>query len=95
MGKERTKLNPVIMESSIFMISSFCRLSSSISALVISRDSMKLKSSFGFFLLPKTKAAVDDFVAADTDGMGANPEVRGAMAPRRARIRIKSRDIVR
>lgn len=82
-----TKLKPVIMESSIFMISSFFWLRASISARVISRDSMKLKSSLGFL----AKVEVDD-VCRETDTAGAKPCVNGAMAPRTATRTSNRRD---
>ena len=58
MGRERTKLKPVIAVSSMFMMSSFFLLSSNISSRVMSRVSMNERSSTGSFL-PKIPSSMD------------------------------------
>lgn len=69
MGKLMTRLNPVIMESSIFMTSSFLLLRSTISSRVISRVSMKERSSCFLFFLPPPRAKVaEDLLVATADG---------------------------
>ena len=57
MGKEMTKENAVMAESSMFIISSFFAFRASISSRVMSRDSIEEKSP-PFFLLPMAKATV-------------------------------------
>ena len=54
MGREMTNEKPVIMDNSIFIISSFLALSCCISSRVMSRVSINDKSSLGLSFLPKT-----------------------------------------
>ncbi len=61
MGRERTKLKPVIAVSSMFIMSSFFLFSSNISSRVMSRDSMNERSSTGSFL-PKIPSSMDRVV---------------------------------
>ncbi len=58
MGRERTKLNPVMAWSSMFMISSFFLFRANISSRVMSRVSIKERSSSSF-LLPKIPSSMD------------------------------------
>ena len=76
MGRDRTKLNPVIACNSMFIMSSFFLFNSSISSRVMSRVSMYERSSTGFFALMGS-IAKDRAAFVDKEGLLVKASVVG------------------
>ena len=92
MGKEMTKENAVMAESSMFIISSFFAFRASISSRVMSRDSIEDKSTP--FFLPMAKATV--VVPCERARGATKALVVGTMAKamESATIQTKRRDMM-
>lgn len=94
MGKLITKLNPVIMESSMFITSSFLAFISSISSRVRSRVSMYDRSSTSFFFLPPPKTKVGDAREVEIADGGTKASAEGTVVAINAATSIRTRVII-